>query len=186
MSHFISLGANLLAGTKEPKETLLECLTEMRLSGLKVASLSGWYHTPPVPASSGDTFVNAAARIDSHLEPTELLGALLKIERLLGRERHQRWGPRSCDLDLIATEEIVAPSEAEWRRWAELPPDRQRQESPSELILPHPRLQDRAFVLVPLADIAPNWRHPVLGQTVTEMLEALPPQAFDGIERIGS
>jgi len=72
----------------------------------------------------------------------------------------------------------VAPDRATHDRWRELPPESRIAHTPDRLILPHPRLQDRAFVLVPLADVAPQWRHPVLAVTVREMLAALPPGAL--------
>ena len=85
------------------------------------------------------------------------------------------------DLDLIAWGQAVLPDPATQRRWMELAPDRQTVETPDQLILPHPRLQDRAFVLVPLAEVAPDWRHPVLGLTVTEMCAALPAKDRDEV-----
>lgn len=93
----------------------------------------------------------------------------------MGRQRDgSRWGARVIDIDLLAMGKRIAPDDSTQDAWRALPPDIQATRTPDGLILPHPRLQDRAFVLVPLADIAPTWRHPRTGQTVTEMLSRLP------------
>ena len=81
----------------------------------------------------------------------------------------------------IAAGEAVLPDAETYRAWLDLPLDEQTQRAPDRLILPHPRMQDRGFVLVPLAEVAPEWRHPVLGKTVAEMVEALPQEARDEV-----
>ena len=113
--------------------------------------------------------------------PAQILATLHAVEAALGRQRIARWGERTLDLDLIAVGEQLLPDPATHAQWRTLPLDQQMAEAPSELILPHPRLQDRAFVLVPLADVAPDWCHPVLGHTVTQMLHALPQADRDSV-----
>lgn len=99
----------------------------------------------------------------------------------MGRQRGGgRWGARVIDLDLLAMADLVLPDIVFQDKWRHLPLDEQKIRAPDRLILPHPRLQDRTFVLVPLADIAPMWRHPRTGQTVAEMLAALPAEDRTG------
>ena len=118
--------------------------------------------------------MNAAIRIDSADAPEVILTRLHAIETRHGRTRAQRWGMRTLDLDLLSVGDLVLPDTVTHAEWRALPPDLQRMRAPDDLILPHPRLQDRAFVLVPLADVAPDWVHPVLGLSVVDMRDRLP------------
>jgi 2-amino-4-hydroxy-6-hydroxymethyldihydropteridine diphosphokinase len=108
------------------------------------------------------------------LSAPQVLAALHRIEQKLGRKRVRRWEPRVIDLDLLDHGARIYPDWATFERWRALPPEVQKTSVPEELILPHPRIQDRAFVLVPLAEVAPDWRHPVFGGTPGDMLRALP------------
>ena len=108
------------------------------------------------------------------LPARDILAVLHGIEAEAGRVRDIRWGARTLDLDLIAVGGAILPDAQVQKDWMTMPSDRQVQVTPDELILPHPRLQDRAFVLIPLADICPGWRHPVTGASVSDMLRALP------------
>lgn len=118
--------------------------------------------------------MNAALAVSTLLEPQALLDLLHKIEAEAGRVREVRWGARTLDLDLIAVDGVILPDAARQREWRALPPERQGKIAPDRLILPHPRLQDRAFVLIPLADICPGWHHPATGESLRDMLAALP------------
>jgi len=169
----IALGANLPSRAGAPEATLRAAMGRLRREGARGLRVSRFYRTPCFPPGAGPDYVNAAASLRFEGGPERLLERLHVIEAAFGRARVQRWGQRTLDLDLIAAGATVLPDRATFRRWCELAPDQQAQSAPDELILPHPRLQDRAFVLVPLADVAPDWRHPVLGKTVREMLSEL-------------
>ncbi|SIS56356.1 2-amino-4-hydroxy-6-hydroxymethyldihydropteridinediphosphokinase [Roseivivax lentus] len=175
----IALGGNLPLGDHPPAETLLSALKKIGQTALQIRAISRFYATPCFPANAGPDYVNAAALLSlpAGMTPEAALAELHAVEAVFGRARAQRWGMRTLDLDLIALGDLVRPDAETQTRWRKLAPDAQRQEAPETLILPHPRLQDRGFVLVPMADIAPHWTHPLTGQSVREMRDALPPGA---------
>ena len=124
--------------------------------GLKLVARSSWWESAPVPVSDQPWYVNGVAEIATDLDPVALLGALHAIEAEFGRVRSVPNAPRVLDLDLLAYGSTVRTG-------------------PEAPLLPHPRLAERAFVLKPLAQVGPDWRHPVSGRSLSEMLAALPP-----------
>lgn len=142
--------------------------------GLQVNAVSRFYATPCFPKGAGPDYINAAVTVRTDAAPEEALARLHEIETCFGRSRDTRWGQRTLDLDLIAYGDRVCPDPAGFEAWRALPPDDQKLRAPDRLVLPHPRIQDRAFVLVPICDIAPDWRHPVLGQSICQMTSDLP------------
>jgi 2-amino-4-hydroxy-6-hydroxymethyldihydropteridine diphosphokinase len=179
----VAFGANLDFGEMTPAATISSAITEIRHEGLNVLRLSRLFQTPCFPHGAGPDYVNAAAVVTlrHNLDAKAILAALHRIEAKFGRERQQRWGMRTLDIDLLAVGESILPDLQGFLHWRDLPADAQARLAPEQLILPHPRLQDRAFVLVPLADVAPEWRHPVSGLTVLEMLAKLPAADRDAV-----
>jgi 2-amino-4-hydroxy-6-hydroxymethyldihydropteridine diphosphokinase len=172
----IAAGANLPSPVGAPEKTVDFALARLAERGHVIRAVSRYFRTPCFPAGAGPDYVNAALVLDTDAAPAELLADLHRVEAECARERIQRWGMRTLDLDLLADGDRVLPDAQTQARWRDLDPAEQRRQAPDRLILPHPRIQDRAFVLVPLADIAPGWRHPGLGLTVQQMLGRLAPE----------
>ena len=151
----IGIGANLpSAAHGPPRATCEAALAALRARGLRVLRRSRWYESAPVPPSDQPWYVNGVARVETALPPPALLALLHDIERDFGRERREINAARVIDLDLLAYGDRVESG----------PP-----------ALPHPRLHERAFVLLPLAEVAPNWRHPATGRSVAALIAALAP-----------
>lgn len=170
----VALGGNLPLGEKTPRDILAAAADKLTLLFGEECQTSRLFQTPCFPAGAGPDYVNAVFVAKTVLSPADVLANLHAIEQEFARERETRWGMRTLDLDLIAMGDLVLPDLAGYQAWLDLPLEQQKKMAPQELILPHPRVQDRAFVLVPLCDIQPDWRHPVLGKTASEMCAALP------------
>ena len=156
----IGLGANLPGPDhRSPRETLEAALAAFPGHGLRVVKLSPWYESSPVPPSDQPWFVNGVAIIETELGPQETMTALLAVEQAFGRQRGERWAARTLDLDLLAYRDLIV--------------NRPATATHPAVTLPHPRLQDRRFVLAPLKDVAPDWRHPETGKGVDSLLERL-------------
>jgi 2-amino-4-hydroxy-6-hydroxymethyldihydropteridine diphosphokinase len=170
----IAFGSNENSVFGDPAETVLRAMKNVANISNAPPLLSDLYNTPAFPKEAGPDFVNAAMAIFTTAAPETILTQLHAIEAMAQRTRKVRWGQRTLDLDLIAVGDAVLPDLQTHDRWRNFSHTQQQANAPDQLILPHPRLQDRAFVLVPLCDVAPNWVHPVLQKTATEMCDALP------------
>lgn len=176
----IALGANLPSRHGGPRDTLERAVTMLGEAGVAVAARSRWYATPAWPAGSGPDYVNGALAVTG-AGGAALLAILHRVEAALGRTRGAgRWDARVCDLDLLCTGDAVAPDAVAWHAIVAGPPDAPR----PGLVLPHPLLHRRAFVLVPMAEVAGEWCHPLLGQTTAQMIAALPPEDVRAVRPI--
>ncbi|MDE4192397.1 MULTISPECIES: 2-amino-4-hydroxy-6-hydroxymethyldihydropteridine diphosphokinase [Rhodobacterales] len=177
----IALGGNLNLRDLLPQDTLAAAVGELPGAGISLRAVSRFFRTPSFPAGAGPDYANAVVEIETSLSAQALLTRLHEIEAHYARERGERWGMRTLDLDLISLGDSVLPDQDEYVRWRDLPLEVQMEATPDQLILPHPRVQDRAFVLVPLCDIAPDWCHPVLQKTAAQMRDALPKADIDSV-----
>jgi 2-amino-4-hydroxy-6-hydroxymethyldihydropteridine diphosphokinase len=150
----IALGANLPSLVGPPAATLKAALVRLDQLGMKILSVSSLYETPAWPDPAQPAFVNAVAAVKTAHQPVELLALLHGVETDFGRLRSAPNAPRTLDLDLLDYDGLVIAE--------------------GGLTLPHPRLAERSFVLAPLAEVAPRWRHPVTGQGAAGLLAGLP------------
>ncbi len=151
---YIAFGANLSYGRSAPKDTIMASVSQLRLRGIMTCKMSRLWQSPAWPDPDEPPYINAVAQITTTLPPFLLLKTLRTIEQKFGRKRSLRNAPRTLDLDIISFESVC--------------------QAAHHLILPHPRLARRAFVLLPLHDVAPLWRLPGSGQSLRSLIEALP------------
>ncbi len=170
----IGMGSNVASWAGSPAETLIAAAKAISGDSVQMLSISRLFLTPCYPTDAGPDYVNAVALVSTALSPEALLVHLHSLEAGFGRQRLQRWGNRTLDLDLLTYGDLVWPDLETYTSWYGLGADQQRLRAPEQLILPHPRIQDRAFVLVPLLDVAPLWHHPVLEGSAQDLLDLLP------------
>jgi 2-amino-4-hydroxy-6-hydroxymethyldihydropteridine diphosphokinase len=143
-----------------PRQNCHNALKLLEDSGVTISRRSRWYRSAPVPPSDQPWFINGVVAVEAaSLEPEPLLELLHQIELEFGRRRAKPNGPRPLDLDILDFDGRITSPDA-------------------SVVLPHPRMHQRAFVLMPLSEIAPEWRHPVIGDTVFDLIAALPDDQF--------
>lgn len=151
---YLGLGANLPSRHGSPRETLEAAVKAIAAAGVTVRRVSPWYESAPVPrAADQPWYVNGVAEVATDLDPAALLAVLQRIELDFGRVRSVPNAPRSLDLDIVAFGDRVATEGAP--------------------LLPHPRMHQRAFVLLPLRDLVPDWRHPQSGRPIADLIAGL-------------
>jgi len=158
---YVGLGANL----GEPRQQLQEAISRLHAAEeIEVVRASSFYRTPPLGPPGQSWYINAVIQVRTRLTPEELLRVLHRVEEDLGRVRRERWGPRLIDLDLLLYNGVIL--------------------SGLDLCLPHPEMHRRSFVLVPLAEIAPQAWHPALEETAAELLAKLDPSDRESVEKL--
>ncbi len=160
----IGLGSNVEGPWGSPDETVLTALKMLDTGSTRVARASRLLLSRPMGEFEQPDYVNAAAVIATKLTPQQLMQHLHDLELAAGRRRSVKWGPRTLDLDLLDYEGIILPGKTKGQGCQE------------PLILPHPGISERSFVLAPLVEIAPDWRHPLTGKSPAELLELLAPE----------
>jgi 2-amino-4-hydroxy-6-hydroxymethyldihydropteridine diphosphokinase len=151
----VALGSNMPGPWGQPRDMVQEALIQLNHFPLKLVTSSQLIETPPFGRENQPNFVNALAVLETHLSPQSLLWLLHKIERKGGRQRGLRWGPRTLDLDLLDYHGRIL---------------NQPRQQLSTLVLPHPGITYRKFILAPLREIAPAWKHPVTHQSAQQLL----------------
>ncbi|MEM6566616.1 MAG: 2-amino-4-hydroxy-6-hydroxymethyldihydropteridine diphosphokinase [Pseudomonadota bacterium] len=177
----VAVGSNKPFLANDLTETVSAAMQHIELRVGVIRARSRFFRTPAFPTGSGPDFVNAVFLLETSLNAYDLLQALHAVEAAFGRDRRKRWAQRTLDLDLIAIDDLVLPDRNAFEHWANLPLEKQIAHAPEGLILPHPRLHERAFVLIPFMDVVPDWVHPVHGRTVAQMCADLPDAAREEV-----
>lgn len=163
----IGLGSNLITAEYATSKEILEAaINQLNESNIKVVNASSYYETEPVPKSDQPWFVNSVVQVETNLSAPELLKVLHDIEHNLGRVRRERWEARIIDMDILCYHDEVFPSREKWAMVS-------KNIDPGCAVIPHGRLHERDFVLIPMLDVAPDWIHPIFRKSTKNMLELL-------------
>ena len=182
-NYIVVLGSNLSSEYGNSIETLKKCVHEIR-EHLSIEHLleSRWYISSSFLDKRDPKYINVGIHFYTDLKPKELLSFTSGLENKYGRKRRKRWEPRTCDIDILLCDQMILPNKKSFEKWLRLDLSDQIKLVPNELILPHPRLQERTFFLKPLYDLQPDWIHPFLKMKPKEMLDSLPSNELESIK----
>lgn len=168
--YFIALGTNLETTNMTKIEIINKTLACLSKFGITLIRVSSFWESKSYPDKNQPNFINAVSEVRSELNPYQFLDVLKEIEIMFGRKKNTRWGNRVLDLDILGSGSLILPNLLVLNKWIKMPLLQQTKVQPDELILPHPRIQDRLFVLKPLSEVGPNWVHPVLNKNILELI----------------
>jgi 2-amino-4-hydroxy-6-hydroxymethyldihydropteridine diphosphokinase len=162
----VGLGANLTSPVGAPEQTIRAAISYLEKGYIEDVRVSSYYRSTPVPATGQPDFVNVVLVATTSLAAQALLDLFQATETQYGRRPAERWSARTLDIDLLAYGNGILPNADSWNDVVSDPDPAATLSAP---VVPHPRLHKRAFVVKPLIDIAPEWRHPVLGKTISDL-----------------
>ena len=180
-NYIIVLGSNLSSEFGSSTEILKKIvLVNLKIFSRPIQSLleSKWYISSSFVDKSEPRYVNVGIRFCTNLKPKELLNFTSDLEIKYGRKRQRRWEPRTCDIDILLCNQLILPSKLYFEKWLKLDFFEQKELSPDELILPHPRLQESNIFFKTLNDLQPDWTHPFLELKAKECLTAFHPMNY--------
>ena len=169
----LALGANQAGTWGRPDQTLARARHELACAGVRILAASHLYDTLPLGPGRQSPYLNAVLLSTAHMGPAALLRLMKRLERRAGRRLSARWGPRCLDIDILD----FGGRRLGWSR------RRLERLVPGRLVLPHPEIDRRAFVLIPLLEVDPQWQHPTLSAPGRALLARLPPASRRGVRR---
>ena len=161
---YLNIGSNLPSKEGSRENNIVTAISLLKKLNLNLIEISSFYQTPSYPDNSDPKFINLCVKLESNLKASELLNEIKKIERKLGRTRIKKNEPRTCDIDIIDFNGKIIKND--------------------ELIVPHPRLHLRNFVIYPLKEIEPNWLHPIFNKKIDSFFQKLDKNSHNEITRL--
>ena len=162
---YLNIGSNLPSEEGGRENNIIKAISYLKKLNLNLIEISSFYQTPSYPNNSEPKFINLCVKLESNLKANELLNEIKKIEKKLGRIRIKKNEPRTCDIDIIDFNGEIIKND--------------------ELIVPHPRLHLRNFVIYPLKEIEPNWLHPIFNKNIDSFFQELDKNSHNEITRLG-